>query len=423
MHAQCCPAQVEAVTSAALSPTPDWRDKVLWLVGDLGYPRRVTCGRELAEAHAPAAAVQRLAWLQGQRFPIPWGEVLEGAAAAGRQGLVAWVLSEARGDRGARVWGEQQQQQLGGGGLGAAAVALAAAARAGQVEVLRELFGAVVGLGDGMGCAGRDVFAAAVEGGQMEAAAWLDAQGAGLVLRAGKGAGEAWYGWRRGSEQAQPQPPHWDEERNEQERAQGQEPALELQQQGQGQEPALERQQGQGQEPALEQQQQQQGQPQQGQGGDQGGPVADERKKGGQEQEQEEGVEKRQAKGQELDQEQARKQEQERQRLGQLFLGAVSSGSMDMVRWLERRAVALGWGGAGRLAGAGAWQEAAAVGCGEVVEWLAASGCRMPVGGLVGAGLTVGGALPAQLPWYQRGAGRARHCAGSAGERLCPVVQ
>ncbi len=336
MHnAQHCPViQVEAVTSAALSPTPDWRDKVLWLVGDLGYPRRLTCGRELANTLPHTDAVERLAWLQGQRFPMPWGEVLEGAAVAGWQDLVTWVLSEAREERGARVWGEQQQQQqlVGEGGLGAVRAALVAAARAGQLGVLRELCGPGVGVEDRMGCAGRDAFTAAVEGGQVEAAAWLDARGAGLVRRVGQGASDAGDGRQREPEKAQPQQPHWGEDR--QEGAQGQEPVQEQRQQGQG--------------------------------GDQGGQVTDGREGGAHEQEQEE------------------EQEQERERLGQLVLRAVSSGSMDVVRWLERRAAALGLGGVGRLAGAEAWQAAAAVGCGELVEWLAASGCPMPVGGSVG---------------------------------------
>ncbi|KAG2499254.1 hypothetical protein HYH03_002833 [Edaphochlamys debaryana] len=165
--------------AAAASPTPDWRQKVEWLESQ-GCPRTEEAAAEVASLCPDAEAPGRLAWLRARRYPVTPAAV-RAAAAAGRARTLRWLLSEAVRPPDTQASGLAAQ----GGHLAALRELQAArcpmapfstallAASAGSLETLEWLEGV-------FGAAALDLGERAVEGGlragSAEVAAWVAAR-------------------------------------------------------------------------------------------------------------------------------------------------------------------------------------------------------------------------------------------------------
>ncbi|PNH02875.1 Ankyrin repeat domain-containing protein, partial [Tetrabaena socialis] len=215
------PARLGTVlTSAAGSPTPDWKAKVEWLEG-LGAAAR-SSPEACAKAASRPDALDRLTWLRGRGYPWDW-RATDAVAVAGNLDALRYLLAEGCPVQESTGWAVAEARQLAslqalhahsntftrwnsalagavrGGHLPVVAwlleqqlvslrqcpSLLCKAAKSGSVELLAWL--------RDRGCPwGDDSFHCAVGAGSEEALEWLVAQGCPMPVG---GQVAAWFGW------------------------------------------------------------------------------------------------------------------------------------------------------------------------------------------------------------------------------------
>ncbi|PNH04452.1 hypothetical protein TSOC_009386 [Tetrabaena socialis] len=172
----------QILTSAAGSPTPDWKAKVEWLEG-LGAAAR-SSPEACAKAASRPDALDRLSWLRGRGYPWDW-RATEAVAVAGNLDALRYLLAEGCPVQESTGWAVAEARQL--ASLQALHAhsntftrwnsALAGAVRGGHLPVVAWLLEQQLWLAAHVGCSvAREVFEAAAAAGRLDACRWLQQQ-------------------------------------------------------------------------------------------------------------------------------------------------------------------------------------------------------------------------------------------------------